>query len=538
MSVFARPLIQAAAMSLVLAGAVGAQAEKSCEVNEGRPSQVGRATLAVQIASSQTNPQAAAKQLASAVKMLTENGEKMDNQVGRNFVLGKALVIWSTQPDVQLVTKRGPLGYTSDPEGMIDLVAAIDSAFKVVETAQPECIGETSRWRAQKSWIGLVNGAIERLNADEVDSAEALARRAIVMNPYAPYGFVVLGNVMQKRNKITEAMDLYSKGSEVAKGDTTYDEIRRQSLLYLGNIAADSAELAADSAARAPYLAKARAAFQQLLADKNAGDLGANARAGLCRVSVASGDTSSLRSTYAQPLTNPESFTYQELMSAGVCLARAEMVPEATTLFQGAYTKNPYHRDALSNLAIMLLREDQHEKALPLAERLVAVEPNNPENLQLLMLSYAGIAKKARDARVGPSKASAATKTGAKTKTKAAAAPKLSAAVTDSLFKIEKAYTDSAVATNERKEKLALKVQLSNFNTNDEQATVAGSVTNQASEEKNVTVHVEFLDKDGNVVSSKDAVVGPVAANASGRFSVTVNPGTNIAAFRYTVTPS
>lgn len=535
MSVFTRPVIRSIGLTIAFAGSVGAQ-QKACEVNESRPTQIGRATLAVQIASSQTNPQAAQKQLQSAVKLLTDNGERMDNQVGRNLVLGKALVLWTTQPDVALVTKRGPLGFSTNPEGTIDLVAAIDSAFKVVEASNPECAVETAKWRGQKGYINLVNGAIERMNADDVDSAETLAKRAIVLNPLAPYGFVVLGNVMQKKNNTSEAMKLYQSGVDVAARDTAYNEIRRQSLLYLGNIAADSAEVAADAAGRAPYIEKARTAFQALLADKDAGDMSASARQGMCRIAVASGDTASLRTTYRDPLTNPGGFAYVDLMSAGVCLARAEMVPEATTLFQAAYDKNPYHRDALSNLAIMLLRQDQEMKALPLSQRLVSVEPNNPENLQLLMLSYAGIAKKARDARVGPSNRATGTKTGAKTGAKqASSAPKLSPAVADSLFKIEKAYTDSAVATNDRKEKLGFKVALSNFNTNAEQATVSGSVTNQGTEEKSATLHVEFLDKAGNVVSTKDASVGPLAGGRSGRFSVTTQPGTNVAAFRYTV---
>ncbi|HMC56446.1 MAG TPA: FxLYD domain-containing protein [Gemmatimonadaceae bacterium] len=533
MPVLTRPMLRAVGLTVAIAAVAGAQ-QKSCDVSESRPTQIGKATLAVQIASSQTNPQAAQKQLQSAVKLLTDNGEKLDNQVGRNLVLGKALVLWSTQPDMPLVTKRGPLGFTASPDATIDLVAAIDSAFKVVETANPECAVETSKWRGQKAWIGLVNGAIERLNADEVDSAESLARKAITMNPMAPYGFVVLGNVMQKKSNTSEAISLYQKSIDVAGRDTAYNEIRRQSLLYLGNIAADSAEVAADAATRAPYIAKARNAFETLLADKGAGDMAAGARQGLCRVSVASGDTASLRTTYREPLTSPAGYAYVDLMSAGVCLARAEMVPEATTLFQAAYDKNPYHRDALSNLAIMLLRQDQEAKALPLAQRLVAVEPNNPENIQLLMLSYAGIAKKARDARVG----TRATRTGAKTGAKQASAttaPKLSAAATDSLFRLEKAFTDSAVSTNERKEKLAFKVQLSNFQTNAEQATVSGSVTNQGTEEKSLTVRVEFLDAAGKVVQSKDATVGPLAAHRSGRFSVTVTPGKEITAFRYSI---
>lgn len=526
MSFIVTPTLRAIGLTISLAGIAGAQAaQQECEINESRPSQIGRATLSVQVASGAQDPSAAAKQLTNAVKLMTEKkSETMDNQVGRNFVLGKALVLWSMQPNVTMLTKRGTLGYATEPEGTVDLALAIDSAFKVVETAHPECISETSRWRGQKPWVDLVNSAIEQMNADNVDSAEAVAQRAILLNPYAPYGYVVLANVKQKRNQSSEAFKLYRQAVDVAARDTSYDDIRRQSLVYLGNLAADSAEMAADAAAKAPYLQTARTAFEELLKDTEAGEFLGNARAGMCRVAIASGDTASLRVTYGEPMQSPGRFAYTDLMNAGVCMARAEMVPEATKLFEAAYEKNPFHRDALSNLAIMYLRVDNHPKALPLASRLVTVEPNNPENLQLLVLSYAGIAKAARDTRLG------ASGTGTKTK---AAAPKLSAAAADSLFQIEKAYTDSAVSTNEAKEKLAFKVDLSDFTTGEEKASVSGHVMNLGKETKSVTVKVDFLDAAGNVVQSKEQDLGSVAPNDSGRFSVAATPGTGITAFRY-----
>lgn len=533
MSAFLRPMIRAAGLATVVASGLGAQAQKACEVNEGRPSQVGRATLAVQVAQSQQDPNAVARQLTSAVKALTDNGEKMDNQVGRNLVLGKALVLWSMQPNVELVTRRGSLGYTQNPDGMVDLAAAIDTAFKIVETANPECISETARWRGQRAWINLVNKSIERMNADDIDAAELAAKNAIVLNPYGPYGYVVLASVKQKRNQSSEAFGLYQRAIDAASRDTTYDEIRRQSLIYLGNLAADSAEAVTDTAARKPYVQTAKSAFEKVLADKGADELRENARSGMCRVAIASGDTAVLRTMYKDPLTSPGGFSYHDLMNAGVCMARAEMVTEATQLFQAAYDKNPYHRDALSNLAIMHLRKDNHEAAIPLTERLVTVEPNNQENHQLLVLAYAGVAKKARDARIaGSAKAAAATKGKATTKA-APTTPRLSQAAQDSLFKIEQEFNAKAVAANESRENLALKITLSDFSITDEKSTVAGTVQNTSSTDKDVTVKVEFLDRTGRVVATKEAAVGKVAAGRSGRFSVTTTPGKEVAAFRY-----
>ena len=532
MSVFLRPAFRAVGLVAVVASGLGAQAQKACEVNEGRPSQVGRATLAVQVASSAQDPSAAARQLTSAVKGLTDNGEKMDNQVGRNLVLGKALVLWSMQPNVELVTRRGSLGFTQNPDAMIDLAAAIDTAFKVVETANPECIAETSRWRSQRAWVGLVNKAIERLNADDVDAAEQAAQTAIVMNPYGPYGYVVLASVKQKRNMSSEAFGLYQRAIDAASRDTSYDDIRRQSLIYLGNLAADSAEAAADTLARRPYVQTARSAFEKVLADKGADELRANARSGMCRVAIASGDTAVLRTMYKDQLATPGGFPYSDLMNAGVCMARAEMIVEATQLFQAAYDKNPYHRDALSNLAIMYLRKDNHDASVPLTERLISVEPNNPENHQLLVLAYAGVAKKARDTRLAGSKAPPA-KVKTPTKAAPASAPRLSQAAQDSLFKIEQEFNTKAVAANEKREKLPFKVTLSDFTITDEKSTVAGTIQNSSAADKEITMKVDFLDRAGRVIATKEAVVGNVAAGRSGRFSVTTTPGKDVAAFRY-----
>ena len=533
MSFFHSPAVRSLGLTIAIAGNAAAQ-NKACEVNESRPGQVGRATLAVQIASSAGSPDAAKKQLVSAVKSLTDNGEKMENQVGRNFVLGKALVLWSMQPGIGLSTTRGPLGYSTDAAGTIDLAMAIDSAFRVVETANPECIVETARWRGQKPWIDLINGSIERLNGGDIDAATAMANRAILLNPHAPYGYVVLANAKQKTDKGSEAFALYRRAIEVAARDTAYAEVRRQSLVNLGNLAADSAEMVQDAAAKRPYLETARTAFSDVLKDKDPGDFGGSARAGLCRVAIASGDTASLRETYKEALTNPAPFSYADLMNAGVCVARAEMVPEATKLFRAAYEKSPYHRDALSNLSIMLLRADRYEEALPLVARLVSVEPASSDNIQLQMLAYAGNAKRLKELRSGRPSGAAATKTKTATKT-APAGPRLSAAAQDSLFKLESAYTDSAVKANERKDKLPFKVALAEFSISEEKATVAGNLTNNGSEAKTVTVKVDFLDREGKVVQSKSASVGPVPAGRPARFSVAATPGTGIAAFRYTI---
>jgi tetratricopeptide (TPR) repeat protein len=551
MSLFRSPISRALGLTIACVGVATAQAQKECSVNENRPTQVGKAMLAVQVALSAQDPNSAARQLSSAVKGLTENAERMDNQVGRNFVLGKALSLWLAQPDMALEVKRGALGYASNPDATISLPAAIDTAFKVVETAMPECVVETSKWRGHKGWIALVNKAIEAANSTDeagMNQAEMLAREAIVVNPYGPYGYVILGQVMQRKSKTTEAIAQYKKGIEVALKDSVYDDIRRQAVNYMGAAALDSAESVTDTAARRPYLIAAKSAFEQIIADKGSNESKKMARQGMCRVATVSGDTALLRSVYKGELLNPAGFSYSEIMDAGVCMANAEMITDAQALFRTAYEKNSYHRDALSNLAVMLIRSNKDAEAIPLAERLVEVEPNNPDNWQLLTTANANIARATREQRQNAIKAAQATKTGSKTApaTKTAAGTKTATksagtgtvstanmALLDSLFNIEKKYTDAAVAANTMREKIVYKVTITEFTPTEAKATFSGSISNGGSEAKPITLKVDFLDNKGKVVQSKEQAFEQIPAGRSTRFSLTATPGKEIAAFRY-----
>ncbi|HKW10697.1 MAG TPA: hypothetical protein VJO33_09975, partial [Gemmatimonadaceae bacterium] len=198
------PLLLSAAVTAV-AGAQ--QKAKECEVDEGKPGEVARAMLSLQVAQN-AKPEDAQKQLRNAIGSL-EKADKTKNPVGVNFVYGKTLVMWMSQPSMSTATTRGALGFTQNPTQPIDLIMSIDSAFSAVEKAMPECVSQTNAWRAQKGWVSMINDAIQQLNADHADSAESLAKRSLILNPNAPYGYMVLGNLAQKKNQPRQAIDYF-----------------------------------------------------------------------------------------------------------------------------------------------------------------------------------------------------------------------------------------------------------------------------------------------------------------------------------------
>ena len=138
------PLLLSAAVTAV-AGAQ--QKAKECEVDEGKPGEVARAMLALQVAQNASKPEDAQKQLKNAIASL-EKADRSKNPVGENFVYGKTLVMWLSQPNMTATPTRGALGFTQNPTQPIDLIVSIDSAFGA-ETAGP--LARFLRWQPLRS---------------------------------------------------------------------------------------------------------------------------------------------------------------------------------------------------------------------------------------------------------------------------------------------------------------------------------------------------------------------------------------------------
>src|ERR1044071_5740918 len=153
MPAFGRNAVFPALVVATMASFAGAQ-QKQCEIDENTPNQVARAVLELTLAQGAAKPEDAAPRLKSAIKLLSE-ADKGRNPVGRNNVFGRTLVIWAMQPNIGSTPKRSTLGFTTDPDATIDLVAAIDSSFTIVEKANPECMQTLAILRQQKLWVDL-----------------------------------------------------------------------------------------------------------------------------------------------------------------------------------------------------------------------------------------------------------------------------------------------------------------------------------------------------------------------------------------------
>ena len=523
--------------ALMLAGASMAASaqQKTCDVDEGSPNQVARAYLDIQTAAT-AKPEDAANKLRDAVKLLND-GDLKKNPTGRAMMLGKVFVLWMQQPNMGSgKTTRGAVGFITEPTAPFDLVAAIDSAFTVVETANPECISQTTAYRQQKAWVDLVNQSNDLANTGQMDSAVVLAKRSLQLSKNAPYGYNVLAQAAMKANQPKEAIANFKLAIAAAK-DSSMADTKRQLLAFLGNYAADMAE-SAEGADKASYIAESKSAYEQLAKDPGT-KYADNARSGQARLAMLSGDTAAIKGSYTDQLANPGAFSYNSLMMAAVTAAKANQNKDAIKLFEAARAVNPYHRDVLYNLSRLYLIDSNFVKGIEAASALVKVDPSNPDNYQLLAVGYGSI-KKGYDTKQKEWEAKAKVYGDRANKSKSAAVVKAnvdSAARTSPFIKAygdsSKTAIDSALKYQTMMTSLPARVTFTEFTTAaDGKTTIGGAVVNQTDSPKTYTIKLEFLDKSGNAVATQDVSVGPVAPNQRTSFKAT-GTGAGIVAFRY-----
>src|SRR5919202_4837778 len=213
------------ALSTVAAAAGQAQGKEKqkpqdkCKIDLSSPDEVKSAVSTLTLLQIGGKPEDTQKKLKGVVNSLTKS-EGGKNPAGRNFALGQALVLWSLQPGEPPVVKRGDVGFESNKEANVNLLAAADSAFTAVETAMPDCASQTEIYR-QQAWSKLINQVGPLINNSQLDSADAVLKRALTIYRDSPYSYYFKGTIAQRREDFAPASDAFLKAVQLATPDLT-----------------------------------------------------------------------------------------------------------------------------------------------------------------------------------------------------------------------------------------------------------------------------------------------------------------------------
>jgi tetratricopeptide (TPR) repeat protein len=483
----------AAALSLSAAAApLAAQTASTCDPTANTRGDIAKAQFSMSRALSTVDKGTSTKDVQDVLR-LVDNGT--DNPTARNYLRGESYIILLMQPNAQAVVPRSALGLMTNPTATVDLYAAADSAFSAVEKALPECGPTVTQWRQQKPWLNALNGAINALNAGQNDSAEILAKRSLVLDRRAPYAYSVLGSVAQNRKNYAAAEDYWKQTLTAAGNDTAYTDVRVKTLYAIASSNSDRVDAATGTAKRAAAKASIKP-WQDYIAVANNDLVLADAIDNEARMYYEAGDSLSVPAIYAPLIANPTKYGELSLVHAGVVATRNGHPADAIKLFDAALAENPYSRDAINNLAATYIQNKEYSKAFPLIDKLVTLDPSNPDNPLLYAFAYQGLYKGTKDK------------------------------------KLQKIYTDSLVYFNNKSENAPVKVSVTEFTRRADATLLGGTIENRGTTPKTYTLNLDLLDKSGAVVSSETTTVGPVAPKKTGTFKITTAKG-GVYGYRY-----
>lgn len=494
----------AATLGVFAASPLAAQ-DDACDPTANTRGDIGRAQLFISKAIAASESGDPTKDLQQVLR-LVETGT--DNSVARNYLKGQAYVLLLMRPNAPAVTTRGALGLSRDAAASVDLYVAADSAFTLVERSSPGCVALMRQWRQQKPWLDMLNASINALNNNQLDSAEAYAKRALILDRSAPYAYSVLGSVAQDRLAsptttdaaqraalAKAAADYFQQTLTAAGSDTLYADVRAKTLFQLANAASVKVETATGPAKRAAAR-EAIKPWEEYMATVTDDLLIANALDQTAFAYMAAGDSASIPKVYASVIATPARHGENTLIHAGVIATNNGRYADAVTLFNAALAQNPYSRDAINNLAASYIQNKEFVKAMPLIDKLVTLDPSNPDNPLLYAFAYQGLYQGTKDK------------------------------------KLQKAYTDSLIYFNNLSENAPVKVSVNEFSRRPAETVIAGTIKNLGKASKTYTLAVEFMDKSGAVVATETASVGPVAANGTQSFRINLAKG-GVYGYRY-----
>ncbi|GJG87350.1 hypothetical protein tb265_25310 [Gemmatimonadetes bacterium T265] len=504
--------------------APAAPAGPTCDISQNNPGSLGLAFLSIQGAQNLPDTAAKLKSLRSAVARVTGDANAAKaNPTGTALTLSQAFMLMAQDLRLSTNATRADLGYTGgNGAESVDLLKTIDSLATSVEQAKPNCAPAMSQIR-QNAWVPVTNASLAALNANppKPDSAARLAERALIVYKGSPLPYYVLANVAQSKGDAAAASRYWPQVATLAANDTTQQgrDLRSAALqnLAVNAVSAAQAAPAADKAARGKEAADAIRTF--LAAYPNSPDA-PRLQATLADMVQLTGDKSALGAVYADQLNNASKYDDLALTNAGVIASKANNNDDAAKLFAAALEKNPYQRDALNNLTATYYQQQKWAQMIPVGQRLIAVDPENPANYLFLAYAYQGLAKAAPQG---------AQKT---------------------------AYTDSLVKYNQLSEQMPVKVSFTEFTRGESRAVLGVNVEARKVESsttttragaragtrpaaaaaaggsKTYTLAVEFLDRNGQVVDTQNVSVGPLAVGDSKSARVeTAKSG--VTAFRY-----
>ena len=477
------------------AAAAAAAPANACPVDLMQPGPLGIASLQRQRVMNAKTAEDAGKGIKDALKQVFDDKTK-SNPLGRDLLAGQFLVLGMEFIET---STRGNLGLPGDKNAAVDIPVFVDSLFTGVEKAQPTCVTETEQWRQYKWYQAKIQAAYKAINAGQLDSAEKLAKRALVMSRAGAQGYDVLWRVAKGRGDEAGQLTNLRIAADKLSGDTLNSNVRSNLLFNLGRIQQEWAEKK-QGEAKARQYHESGETFLQEMKEFPSADETQYAVQMLGMAFTMSKDTTQVVSALSMMKANSAKYSDFALAQAAVLATRLSRTADAVALFEAAQKFNPWQRDYLYNYAAMLYESKRSEEMQPVLRKLIALDPSNPDNILLFAYSFKGLSDNEKDAAK------------------------------------KKALIDSVAYYGKIADEMPHKVSYTEFDRLAEKTSLKGQIENKSTKDRSFVIEFDFLDKTGASVGKATANVGPVKPNGLGDFAVEIPKG-GVSGVRYMALP-
>jgi tetratricopeptide (TPR) repeat protein len=474
-----------------------AQDAATCSVDLYKPNQLAQAQILIQQAAGSPEGEAGAKALKDAGRLLQNERVFSTNPLGLAFTRAQIYILWMHQENPKDRMTAFEMGLGRDRTVQIDLVGAADSLLTLVEAQGTACESETDRWRQSKPWSTRIGHAYRNLEANNIDSADYWAKEAFRLDRRSPFVYNAFAQIAMRRNDGATMRAQLEKAIERADLDTALVETARQLRTQYAASLQEAAMTESDAATKKEMLLTAGRTFLTVgQADPSGVDGPAYISAAL-DIAMMAQDTEFLSEILTPMLEDPVPYPDLALLLGAETSRMLSKKEDAITLYKAALEKNPNIRDANYFLAFLYIEANNAAAAAPLLQKLVEVDPSNPDNLMMRTMAMRQVAEAERDV----------------TKRR-------------DLIRELTALEAQEAAMQHR-------LQITRFERRPEGAVFRADIENRSRAAKTYTLEVHFLDLEGNVVETQSATSESAAAGASVSVEVTATkPG--IVAYRYT----
>lgn len=467
-----------------------------CDIDPNNPKELALVSIKFQQGRANQNAEQRKAAMMAVMKELETKPERFaKNPAGYNYVLSQTLATWGVEPGIGFTPTRGALGLATNPTETYDIVAHMDTAFKALAAAAPECASDVSQLRQNDVWLALTRKALDASNNQQLDSAQYFATRSMVLSDASPYPHYVMGNVANAKGDKKSAVAHWKMVVKAAGTDTSYRDLKNSSTYYIATTQLEESQKM--SGAEKQATAREAAAGFKTMLDANPESADApSIMSAMADALTMAGDSAQITTVYAPLMASPDKYNDFALTMGGVLATRANKTDDALKLFDAAVKKNPASRDALRNLAATHYAKENFKAMFDPSAKLVAIDPNNFDGWMMFAYAAQGIAQ--------------ATKVPAE----------------------KKMWTDSLVKYRTIADGLPAKVEVVQFQRASGSATLELQLEQQAAAAGTYSVTAEFLNDAGAVVGTDTQSVGPIAKGKTAKVTLK-GTGAGITGYRY-----